>query len=116
MLASLDVGQGTGAPPPLYSPLDTDSQQHGGHRPVEIKDRTAKATSSDIADILGPMSDTRRTAIIAVGATIEQLEEAAAWAAGESDVMGQLRRPVSGPVAAVYDIITAVEEQYGEED
>ena len=87
-----------------------------GPRPVAIRDRTAKATSGDVDEILGPMSDTRRMAILAIGPTIEDLEEAAAWAAGESDVMGELRRPASGPVAAVYDIITAVEEQYGERD
>ena len=69
----------------------------------------ANATASEAVDILGPMPDARIAAILATGATIEQLEEAAAWAAGESDVMGEMRRPVSGPVAAVYEILTADE-------
>ncbi len=69
----------------------------------------AKATASDAVEILGPMPDARVAAILATGATVEQLEEAAAWAAGESDVMGELRRPVIGPVAEVYDILTADE-------
>lgn len=69
----------------------------------------AKATASDAVEILGPMPDARVAAILATGATVEQLEEAAAWAAGESDVMSELRRPVIGPVAAVYDILTADE-------
>ncbi|MDH3229594.1 MAG: hypothetical protein OEN55_07375 [Alphaproteobacteria bacterium] len=69
----------------------------------------ANATASDVAEILGPMPDARIAAILATGATLEQLEEAAAWAAGESDVMGGMRRPVIGPVAAVYDILTADE-------
>jgi len=60
------------------------------------------------------LADARITAIVATGATIVQLEEAAAWAAGESDAMGELERPVSGPVAAIYDILTA-EEEYTED-
>ena len=73
-----------------------------------------KATASDAAEILGPLPDERIAAILATGATVRHLEEAAAWAAGESDVMGQMRRPVSGPVAAVYDILTA-NEAFAEE-
>lgn len=69
----------------------------------------AKATASDVLEILGPMPDARIAAILATGATIKQLEEAAAWAAGESDVMGEMRRPVTGPVAGVYEILTADE-------
>lgn len=69
----------------------------------------AKATASDAVEILGPMPDARIAAILATGATVEQLEEAAAWATGESDVMGDMRRPVSGPVAEVYEILTADE-------
>lgn len=81
---------------------------------MEDRNRRSKATASDVTAIFGPMSDTRLTAILRVGATVKELESAAAWAAGESDVMGELRRPVSGPVAKVYDIISAVEEQYDE--
>jgi hypothetical protein len=83
---------------------------------MQDRNGTSKATASDVKAILGPMSDTRMTAILAVGATIQEIEAAAAWAAGESDVMGQLRRPVSGPVAKVYDIISAVEERYDDRD
>jgi len=68
-----------------------------------------KATADDAVEIFGPLPDARIAAILATGATVRQLEEAAAWAAGESDVMGQMRRPVSGPVAVVYDILTANE-------
>ena len=69
----------------------------------------AKATASDALEILGPMPDARIAAILAAGAIIEQLEEATAWAAGESDVMGDMRRPVAGPVADVYELLTADE-------
>lgn len=76
---------------------------------TEVDRNHTKATADDALEILGPLPDERIAAILATGATVRQLEEAAAWAAGESDVMGQMRRPVSGPVAAVYDILTANE-------
>lgn len=75
---------------------------------------TAAVTAEDVIEIVGPLTDARIMAIVATGATVEQLEEAVAWAAGESDAMGELERPASGPVAAIYDILTA-EEQYGDE-
>lgn len=78
------------------------------------RDPAATITATDVIEIVGPLTDARITAIVATGATIEQLEEAVAWATGESDVMGELERPVSGPVAAIYDILTA-EEEFGEE-
>ncbi len=78
------------------------------------KDGNAKAAASDILQICGKLTDARVAAILAIGATIEQVEEAAAWASGESDVMGQLRRPVSGPVAEIFDVLTA-DELYGED-
>ena len=76
---------------------------------TESDQECAKATASDTVEIFGPMPDARIAAILATGATVEELEEAAAWAAGESDVMGDMRRPVVGPVAAVYEILTAEE-------
>lgn len=76
---------------------------------TETERKRIQATADDAVEILGHLPDERIAAILATGATVQQLEEAAAWAAGESDVMGQMRRPVSGPVAAVYDILTANE-------
>lgn len=83
---------------------------------IELDRGRAKATARDAVEILGPMPDARLAAILATGATTRQIEEAAAWAAGASDVMGQMRRPVSGPVAAVYDILTASEAFADEQD
>ena len=62
----------------------------------------------------GPINDIKIAAILATGATPEDVEEAAAWAVGESDVMGQERRRLTGAAAAVYDILT-LDQQYGEE-
>ena len=63
-------------------------------------------TQQDIKSVLGNLDDATVTAILAVGPSIKGLEEAMAWASGESDVMGDLERPLEGSVARVYDILT----------
>ena len=74
----------------------------------------AGLTHAAILRIAGDISDAKAAAVEAAGATPEELEEAAAWAVGESDVMGKLRLPLSGKVAVLYDILTA-DEDYGNE-
>lgn len=80
----------------------------------EITRDTAPITAEQIIDIVGSLTDARIMAIIATGANVEEVEEAAAWADGESDVMGDLRLRATGPVAAVYDILRT-EEKYAED-
>jgi len=67
-------------------------------------------TPQDVRHILGDLDDAKIAAILATDATSEELEEAAAWASGESDVMGELERPLEGVVATVYDILMTGEE------
>ena len=67
-------------------------------------------TADDVREIVGDLDDDRVALILATGATYEELEEASAWAAGESDVMGEMERPLAGAVARVYDILVADEE------
>jgi hypothetical protein len=62
-------------------------------------------TRDDIIHLLGDVSDHKVVEVLETGATLEQLEEAAAWLAGESDIMGEERLPLSGAAAKVYDII-----------
>lgn len=71
---------------------------------------TRSLTLQDVRDIAGDLDDAKVAAILATGADAEQLEEALAWAAGESDVMGDLERPLSGTVAQLYDILLTGEE------
>jgi hypothetical protein len=73
-----------------------------------------KLTHKQIAGIVGDIDDICAAEIIATGATIEELEEAVAWAARESDVMGDLRLRGSSVVGKVYDLLTA-EEKLGDE-
>jgi hypothetical protein len=66
------------------------------------------ATLAEIRDMVGDIEATKLEAILATGATPGQIEEAMAWAAGESDVMGgELERPLAGPVAVVYEILAS---------
>jgi phosphoglycolate phosphatase-like HAD superfamily hydrolase len=69
-----------------------------------------RLTPQDVKQIVGDLDDAKIAAILATDATVEELEEAAAWASGESDVMGELERPLEGVVATVYDILLAGEE------
>ncbi len=71
-------------------------------------------THEQINGVVGDIDDMRAAEIIATGATIEELEEAVAWAARESDVMGDLRLRGSPVVGKVYDLLTA-EEKLGDE-
>jgi hypothetical protein len=68
------------------------------------------ATLREITEILGEIEAAKAEAILATGATVAEIEEARAWAAGESDVMGgDLARPLGGAVAAVFDILSTEE-------
>ena len=68
----------------------------------------------EILDIAGNIEDAKVAAIERSGATIEQLEEAVAWASGLSGVMSKERHPLSCVVADVYEILTA-DEEFGDE-
>ena len=67
-------------------------------------------TPQDVRDIARDLDDAKIAAILATGANAEQLNEAMAWASGESDVMGDLERPLEGVVARLYDILMTGEK------
>jgi len=77
---------------------------------------TKMPTRDDVIHLLGDISDHKVVEILETGATLEQLEEAAAWLAGESDVMGEERLPLTGASAKVYDIIARDELPVRERD
>jgi hypothetical protein len=60
-----------------------------------------------IRAIVGDIEAAKLEAILATGASAAEIEQALAWAADETDVMGDLERPLSGPVAAVYEILAS---------
>jgi hypothetical protein len=77
--------------------------------------KPVKADRAQILRLAGPIGDSKIAAILATSATAEEVEEAAAWAAGESDLMGRERRRLTGAAAAVYEILTA-DRQLNEEE
>jgi hypothetical protein len=67
------------------------------------------ATRVEISDMLGDLDDATLLEIMATQASPREVEEAAMWLAGEDDVMGDLRKPLDGRAAAVYQILIARE-------
>ena len=72
-------------------------------------------TADLIAESLGDIGDAKTAAVLATGATVEEFEEALAWASGESDVMGELEKRLDGAAALVYDILIT-EEKFPEQE
>jgi len=72
-------------------------------------------THEDVLRVCGDVADWKVVAILATGASLEEIETAVAWDAGEDDVMGEERRPLDGAAAEVYDILIA-DEDFGDED
>lgn len=68
-------------------------------------------TREDVIGILGPVDDDVIVAVLATGATTEELEEAFAWLNAD-DVLGrQLHRQPSGRVAELCEILQPAEEE-----
>jgi hypothetical protein len=64
------------------------------------------ATLREIRDIVGDIDAAKLEAILDTGATAAEVEQAVVWAAGATDVMGgDLERPLSGRIGAVYGIL-----------
>ncbi len=75
-----------------------------------------RLTRTQVAGIAGQLDDFKIAAILETGASVEDLEEAAAWASGESDVMGDMRLRATPAVKALYDILTAEQKFPDERD
>ena len=71
----------------------------------------ARLTSELIREALGDIDDAMTAAIIDTEATLQDFEEAAAWATGESDVMGESGHDLEGAAADIYDILTAYDDE-----
>jgi len=79
------------------------------------RESTKQAVTHEmVVGLIGEISNAKIAAILAAGPTLEDLEEAIAWATGESDVMGEERLPLAGVAAQVYEILT-FDEDYNNE-
>lgn len=72
-------------------------------------------THDDIVRMVGDLEDSKISTILAMGPTVEELDEAIAWAEAESDVMGELEKPLSGVAAQVYEILMT-RRDFGEDE
>lgn len=69
-----------------------------------------RLTAQDVRAVVGEIEPSKIAAILALQPTASELEEAAVQVAGESDVMGDLERPLAGRSAQIYEILTAEED------
>ena len=59
----------------------------------------------EITRLFGNIEDHKIVQILAARPSHTDLEAAAAWMAQEDDVMGELRRPLTGKAARIYEIV-----------
>ncbi|MDH3701930.1 MAG: hypothetical protein OEU46_11490 [Alphaproteobacteria bacterium] len=69
----------------------------------------------DVVRLVGDLEDAKVAEILAIAPTLEELEEAVAWAEAESDVMGESGKSLSGAAARVYEILMT-RKDFGEDE
>lgn len=74
---------------------------------------TQPLNHDDVVGVVGHIDDDKIAAIIAIGADMEELVEAYAWASDETDALGEAEKSLSGHVAQIYDILTT--DEWGDE-
>jgi len=77
---------------------------------------TRPLTRKAINGVIGRVSDETAAALIATGASEEQLMEARQWSIGDSSLGEEEGRPLDGAVAELYDILTADAAMRAEDD
>ena len=66
-------------------------------------------THDQVLEIIGEIDAIKTAEIIATGASLKEVEEAAVWAKGINRLGQDLHRPLSGRVAEIYSILTSNE-------
>jgi len=74
------------------------------------------ATWQDVKRVLGEMSDIKIADVLALRPTVPELEEAGMWSRGEGDIIGREGHRLSGKAAMIFEIISAEEDEPGDED
>ncbi len=72
-------------------------------------------TSEEVRRLLGEIDDHMVVEIIDSGATATELSEVAAHLAQETDVMGELERPLAGRALQVYTLLRRNADDWDEE-
>lgn len=68
------------------------------------------ATNDDVTGILGPIDSDKLLQILSLHPTVAEVEEAAMWLSGDSDVFGA-NPPIKGNVSDIVTILTVDEEE-----
>ena len=71
---------------------------------------SSRTSYESITRLCGELPDWKIVEIERSGASLKDLEIALAWAADESDVMGEARLPLQGTARRVYEILMTGEE------
>ncbi len=74
-----------------------------------------KLTHDEVRRIFGDISDHVVVEILSSGATMSDLQEVAAHLAQETDVMGELERPLTGTALTIYNMLRREEEAWDED-
>ena len=75
-----------------------------------------KPAYDEIKRLLGDIDDHTIAEIEASGITLSELEEVAAHLADQTDVMGGLRRPLTGAALAVFEILQRQASQWEQDN
>lgn len=67
---------------------------------------TETCSYSDIIHLFGPISDHLSKEIMDLRPSAAEMKVAAAYAAGLTDVMGEVRTPLTGKAARIYEIVS----------
>lgn len=73
-------------------------------------------TRADVKRVLGDIGDHAVAEIVGSDATISDLQEVAAHLALETDVMGELERPLTGRALRIYNMLRKAGEDWDEPD
>lgn len=68
------------------------------------------ATNADITGILGPIDSDKLVQILSLHPSVSEVEEAAMWLSGDTDVFGA-NPPLKGNVSDIVTILTVEEEE-----
>jgi len=69
------------------------------------------AGNDDLKRLIADLDDAAALEIPALSPTVAEVEEAALWAAGEGDRLDRSGHPLTGTVAAVFDILDRDREE-----
>lgn len=76
---------------------------------TEMREAETALSVEDVRSIIHDVEDATAAAIIATGASREELQEAYLYAEGYGDVVDRTGHPLTGHVAQIFEILTAEE-------